>query len=65
MAKNRNIRLVDLLSRELNQMDDRQKGAFREALKSELPRAIRRAGRVATAQQVMELPIKEIEHNED
>ena len=60
-----NERLVDLLQKELVRLDDDQKNKFRKALQKELPKAIRRAGRVATAQQVMELPIKEIEHNED
>ena len=40
-------RLVDLLQGELSKMDDDQKSAFREALKAELPRVIRKAGRAA------------------
>ena len=56
-----NERLVDLLQKELVRLDDDQKNKFRKALQKELPKAIRRAGRVATEQQVMVLTTKEIE----
>ena len=43
----KNERLVDLLQKEINRLNDNQKSAFREALKSELPKVIRKAGRTA------------------
>ena len=51
----KNERLVDLLAKEISQLDDNQKNAFREALKTELPRVIRKAGRVAKKTVVKEI----------
>ena len=45
MAKN--VRLIDMLHKEISRLDDNQRSAFREALKTELPRVIRKAGRAA------------------